>query len=186
VLAQLNDVIDDATRGLDGYDYTAALERIERFFWFFCDNYLELVKDRRYGSRGDGPAASADAALRTTLSALLRMLAPFLPFVTEEVWSWWQEGSVHRAPWPESAPAGNPAVLDVAAAVLREVRKAKSEANVSQRTSARRVEVTATGDQAALVEQASDDLREAGVTEELVVRPDSADGLVVSVELVSD
>ena len=193
LLARLEQVVAETTRQFEAYDYTAALERTESFFWFFCDNYLELVKDRRYGSRGDGPAVSADQALRIGLSALQRMFAPFLPFVTEEVWSWWQEGSVHRAAWPtpeEIRAAAGPRpgdaeVLGLAAAVLHEVRKAKSEANLPLRTTARSVEVAASGDQVALIEQVSDDLREAGVAEELRVVPAAADddGLRVFVVL---
>jgi valyl-tRNA synthetase len=191
LLARLEQVVADTTKQFEAYDYTAALERTESFFWFFCDNYLELVKDRRYGSRGDGPAVSADQALRTGLSALQRMFAPFLPFVAEEVWSWWQEGSVHRAAWPtpeEIRKAAGPRpgdaeVLGLAAAVLREVRKAKSEANLPLRTTARSVEVAAQSDQVALIEQVSDDLREAGVAEQLRVVPGSGDGLTVRVEL---
>jgi valyl-tRNA synthetase len=187
LLVQLNGVIDDATRRFDGYDYTSALERVERFFWFFCDNYLELVKDRRYGSRGDAAAGSADRALRHGLSALLRMFAPFLPFVTEEVWSWWQDGSVHGAEWPASIGiGGSPEVLDLSAVVLREIRKAKSEANLSQRANARRVEVVGQPSETEFVQLAADDLREAGVTEDLVVRSDGDGELAVSVELVSD
>ena len=73
------------------------LQRTETFFWRFCDDYLELVKGRRYGEQGAEGAASANAALTAALSVLLRLFAPFLPFVTEEVWSWWRDGSIHTS-----------------------------------------------------------------------------------------
>jgi valyl-tRNA synthetase len=191
LLARLETVVAEATAQLEGYEYTGALDRIEQFFWFFCDNYLELVKDRRYGSRGDGPAASADAALRIGLSACQRMFAPFLPFVAEEVWSWWQDGSVHRAAWPSREEVraaagprpGDADLIGLAAAVLREVRKAKSEASLPLRTPARSVEVAAPAASAALIEQVADDLREAGVAEELRVVAGDSEELSVSVEL---
>jgi len=173
MLAALDGVVRSATSALDSYDHSGALEAIERFFWMFCDDYLELVKARAYGS-GAG-ASSARGALRTALSVLLRLFAPFLPFVTEEVWSWWQEGSVHRAAWPSasalasaSVPAsagadGDPSVLATAAAVLGQIRKAKSAAKVSMRAEAARVIVRGpTANAADAVRVSEDDLRAAG------------------------
>ncbi|MER6511162.1 valine--tRNA ligase [Nonomuraea sp. NPDC001636] len=178
MLAALSDMAREATQAFESYDHTRALEAVERFFWSFCDDYLELVKARAYES---GPAAaSAHAALRQALDVLLRLFAPVLPFVTEEVWSWWREGSVHRAAWP--APergTGDPAVLTVASEVLRRMRKAKSEAKLSMRAEVARL--TVTGPEAELVRQAQDDLCAAGVVEEFVL--DGGDVLTVEVHL---
>src|SRR5260370_23433911 len=100
MLRTLGSLVTESTEALEGYDYARALQRTEAFFWRFCDDYLELVKGRRYGEQGPEGARSANAALAAALSLMLRLLAPFLPFVTEEVWSWWQDGSIHHAAWP--------------------------------------------------------------------------------------
>jgi valyl-tRNA synthetase len=136
MLTSLARLVADSTEHLDGYQYATVLERAERWFWSFCDDYLELVKNRRYGAQGEELAGSANSALVVALGSILRVFAPFLPFVTEEVWSWWRDGSVHRAPWPTAAEleahVGGPdpegaLALERAALVLGEVRKTKSE-----------------------------------------------------------
>jgi valyl-tRNA synthetase len=165
MLAQLDAVIEDATRSYEDFDYTRALERIESFFWRFCDDYVELVKGRAYA--GD---ESAHAALATALSTLQRLLAPFLAFVTEEVWSWWQAGSVHRSSWPEPAGVdGDPAVFDVAADALAQVRKVKTEAKVSLRTAVRSATIRDGADRIAALQQAESDVRDAGAIASLTL-----------------
>ena len=139
MLAGLRQLIATATESFEQFNYTAALEAAEQFFWTFCDDYLELVKERAYDSDGadEAGALSARTALRTALEVLLRLFAPFLPFVTEEVWSWWKPGSVHIASWPipEELPcAGDVELLEDISAALVELRGVKSTHKKPMRT----------------------------------------------------
>ncbi len=188
LIARLAAVVRDATDSFESYDYARALERAERFFWWYCDFYLELVKGRRYDP-DPAVSASVSLALRLSLSVFQRLFAPFLPFVCEEVWSWWQEGSVHRAAWPDAgelaaaAAGGGEAAghageaerdgavngrgreeiaLEVTADVLREVRKAKSQAKRPMRAPVTRVLVRDTAERLAALALGEDDLLEAG------------------------
>jgi valyl-tRNA synthetase len=165
LLAALSGVVAEATRLWDAYDYTGALEVTERFFWQFCDDYLELVKERAYGSQGGAGAASARAALGLALHALLRLLAPIMPFVTEEVWSWWQSGSIHTAAWPgaaELAIDGDPALLADLAEALIAIRGAKSQAKVSMKTEVSAASFSAPADALGRLRSIEADLRAVG------------------------
>jgi valyl-tRNA synthetase len=191
MLGRLATVVQRCTEAFEAYDAALALELTERFFWFFCDDYLELAKSRAYGGSGAGGAASAIAALRLALSVLLRLFAPFLPFVTDEVWSWLPQadddaaagGSVHRASWPEPEPllaAGGTdarqaeALLDAASAAIGAIRKAKSQARLPMRASVQRLAVTAPTPQLAALAEVLADVRAAGTVAEVELREAAA------------
>ena len=185
MLRRLRQVVDAATAAFEEFDYTTALEQTEKFFWGFCDDYLELVKERVH--RTDSAGDSAKCAFALALSVQLRLLAPFLPYVTEEVWSWWQEGSVHRAEWPEvetDLPTlpHNPAVLSTAAAALAGIRGAKSVAKVGMKTEVTAVTFRASQTKLDLLMSAVDDVLAAGrvVGEVELVADESTDGLEVN------
>ncbi len=203
MIARLAGVVDDATRSFDDYDYARALEHVESFFWWYCDYYLELVKGRRYDSDPSASDVAGEAtgsvsrALRRSLSVFQRTLAPFLPFVAEEVWSWWQEGSVHRASWPdqhelvaafgEAEPKDahtEETALAVTADVLREVRKAKSQARRPMRAPVTRVVVHDSAERLAALELGAEDLRQAGSIE--AIEMIAAEQFAVAVQLAEE
>ncbi|HET7385766.1 MAG TPA: valine--tRNA ligase [Nocardioidaceae bacterium] len=193
MLGGVANVVTTATDAFEAFDYAAALEVVERFFWEFCDDYVELVKERAYGARGGAAAASARAALAVALNVQLRLLAPFLPYVTEEVWSWWQDGSVHRQPWPEATELGaaastTPQMLTAVGQVLTGMRGAKSQAKVKMRAPLASVQVTGPADLVDLAERASEDLRAAGnvVGDLLFVSDPSAAELQVTAQISPD
>jgi valyl-tRNA synthetase len=186
MLRRLAEVVRESTRALEAYDHARSLELVERFFWGFTDDYLELVKGRAYGSGDPEGAGSAIGALRLALDTLLRLFAPFLPYVTEEVWSWWRRGSIHRAPWPGAEDLGaaagdaDPLAYDVAAWVLGEVRRTKALAKVSLRTEVERVVVTDGAERLSALGGIERDLREAGNIREL----ERLEGVAPIVEVV--
>jgi valyl-tRNA synthetase len=199
MLARLAAVIDEATAAFEEYDYARALERTESFFWSFCDDYLELVKTRAYGPPTDPGPASARAALALALSVQLRLLAPILPFVTEEVWSWWRSGSIHTSTWPTpseideartatigAGPAGPDSltVLEMVTDVLGQVRRAKTTEKKSMRWPVATLTVADTAERIAALLSAEDDLRDAGGVATLVTTAAGPPG--VTVELAAE
>ncbi len=171
MLRTLSALVAEATEAFEGYDYARALQRTETFFWRFCDDYLELVKGRRYGDQGPAAAGSANAALSAALSVMLRLLAPFIPFVTEEVWSWWQAGSIHRATWPTvaeldglvsaSEAQSDRSAYEWATQVLFEVRKQRSEAKQPLKVPITKVTIKAEAGAAGLMPIVEADLKSA-------------------------
>jgi valyl-tRNA synthetase len=209
MLSRLADVVRDATAAFDDFDYARALERTEAFFWWFCDDYVELVKTRAYGNADGGVVmeiattpeqASARTALTRALGTLQRLLAPHMPFCTDEVWSWWHDSSVHASTWPTDAEclenmtseagshiageAGSPdaaLMLETVSAVLAEVRRAKTEAKVSQRAKVASATVTCDSTRRSTLELARTDLVNAGNIISLDFS--EGDGVAVSVTL---
>ncbi len=200
MLAGLAKVVETATNALDAYDHTRALETAESYFWTFCDDYVELVKTRAYDGAAPGEpidplapcspaAASARAALTIALDTFLPLFAPVLPFATEEVWSWYAEGSVHRSPWPTAEPlrdaaAGvDPDIISAAGAALGALRKIKSDAKVSQRTAIVSVDLLVPEAQMEQVNAAKADVMAAGrvksmqVVDAVMAIDPSVDGL---------
>ncbi|MFL0409601.1 valine--tRNA ligase [Microbacterium paludicola] len=169
MLATLDRVVADATKALEAYDHARALEVSESFFWTFCDDYLELVKERAYDQTNPGQASAA-LALRTALETLIRLFAPVLAFAAEETWSWFREGSVHTAGWPTPAGVeGDLAVLTAASEALIGVRRAKTEAKASQKTPVAFAAIAAPAATAAALRLAADDLKAVGRIQELEI-----------------
>jgi valyl-tRNA synthetase len=181
LLAELGTVVRTATKAFDEYDHARALEATEQFFWTFCDDYLELVKERAYGASTLSGQASALSTLRTAVDVMLRLLAPFLPFATEEVWSWTHDGSVHLAPWPtppsEAEPTG---LLGAVGEALTGIRRAKTDAKVSQKTEVTSAVLHAPATQLHLIERAAEDLKAVGKITSLTF----ADGPEISISKV--
>ena len=173
MLTRLAAVVDEATTALEQFDYARALERTEAFFWWFCDDYVELVKTRAYSAGEE--SSSARSSLQRALSVMQRLLAPMLPFATEEVWSWWKSDSIHLQNWPTAnetladfAVSENASsLLDATCVVLTAVRRAKTEAKVSQRAEVAELVVTASPATIALLQANILDLRNAGVLQEI-------------------
>jgi valyl-tRNA synthetase len=169
MLHRLAAVVEECTAAFEAFDYARALERTESFFWWFCDDYVELVKTRAYSEDSPEGSLSARIALRRALSTLQRLFAPLLPFATEEVWNWWQSGSVHQAQWPTSeeltaslSTSSDEALLNAVCTTLAIIRRSKTEAKVSQRQGVDMASITASTDAARAITAGWIDIANAG------------------------
>ena len=174
MLKSLVEVVVQAGKAFETYDHTKALELTETFFWTFTDDYLELVKERAYG-QGTTPEAQGSAvlALRIALHTMLRLLAPFIPFATEEAWSWWQEGSVHRQGWPNESELAkytegtDARLMSSASEALLGIRKAKSDQQLSMKAEILKIRI-ASADEVGL-KSIESDLRSVGKIDTLEI-----------------
>jgi valyl-tRNA synthetase len=185
MLAALAEVVAGATKAFESYDHTKALELTESFFWNFTDDYLELVKERAYSQNTDPAAqASAVSALRIALLAITKLLAPFIPFATEEAWSWWQEGSVHRSSWPVAEDLSSftgdrtVALLSLASQALIGIRKAKSDQKLSMKAEISSLTIEANEADIESLKQIESDLKSVGKIDEVNYK--SSESLAIS------
>ncbi|MCC6376524.1 MAG: valine--tRNA ligase [Microbacteriaceae bacterium] len=182
MLAELDAVIREATASFEQYDHAKALESTEQFFWTFCDDYLELVKERAYGAQGPVAQRSATTALRSAIETMLKLLAPVLSFATEEVWSWTHTDSIHRSTWPE--PLGlstNQGLLKLVSEALIDIRRAKTDAKASQKTEV--LHATISGPK--LLSVATEDLKSVGKIANLDFAPGD-DVVVTEIQLAQE
>lgn len=188
MLSALSEIVAQAGKAFESYDHTKALEITETFFWNFTDDYLEIVKERAYGQATSPEAqASAVLALRIALHTQLRLLAPFVPFATEEAWSWWQEGSIHRSAWPEAGElegftkSESATMLKTASEALMGVRKAKSDQQLSMKAEISSLTINAPLEKLQELKQLESDLCSVGKIEKIAFE----DGEILSVSNVS-
>ena len=143
LLSKLNKLIKECSESFDKYEYSRTKAEVENFFWHtFCDNYLEIVKDRLYNQdrRGAEARKSGQEALYTSLLTIIKMMAPIMPHITEEIYQLYfhekeNQNSIHISAWP----AANPKLIDEQAElagdlgidIIAAVRKYKSEQQVS-------------------------------------------------------
>lgn len=186
-LARLAAAIDGATARFEAWDHAGALETIETWFWGdFTDNYLELAKARAYA--GD---PSAIGTLRVAMNVALRLFAPFVPFVTEDLWApdGGPETSVHRHPWPTGAEFGaieDDGSFQAAVDVITQIRKAKSESKVSIKFPVESLRVSGSAESLARLESVIDDVTATGNVASYELSENGAGELIAEVRLASE
>lgn len=174
IVEEMRNAISSATASLEEFDYAAALQNTENFFWNYCDNYVELVKGRAYDQDASG-RISAVSTLEWTLKSFLRLFAPFLPYVTEEVWSWYYQDhtnskSIHVGSWPSIdevkvvAQPKNKNSFNIASEIVAKVRFAKSQAQKSLKTAVQKLEIHADSEQIKVARLVEFDLHKASKT----------------------
>lgn len=191
-LARLAALVRRTTAAFENYEHHIALGETERFFWTaFTDFFIEMTRARAQGMLGAEAQASAIAALRLAMSVLLRLFAPFLPYITEDVWSWEfaevsGQRSIHRARWPSDedfaavAPYEQESIFDVANQGMFVINKARSSAGVSTARQIRSAVLAAGPDLLHSLNMVRDDLRLATRADELIIVEATGDGIEVN------
>lgn len=163
-LSKMNAMIKQANDYFATYDYAAALEVIEKRFWDFCDNDLEIVKKRAY----DINDKSAAATLMFCIDTFLKLFAPFCPFITEEIYQcrpWGNESaeSLHLQAFPKASEVfADARVYDDVSFIASEIRKAKTAANITQRTPVKQILIKAPEKELQALKNVADDIENVG------------------------
>jgi valyl-tRNA synthetase len=194
-VARLRELIVEASGAYAQFEWTRALEGVESCFWAeFCDDYVELVKARTYHESLDEGRLSALASLRLGLSILLRLFAPLVPTITEELWSQRfaipdsRQRSIHTSPWPTPAeldavqPPAHPGSFETARLILGDIRRQKGHAKVSARWPVVQLRVTAPETELLVVRSILDDVSAAGAIQEVELQA-APEGWSVDVHL---
>jgi valyl-tRNA synthetase len=142
-LVMLNELIVKCTNSFERYEYSKAKTEADGFFWNFCDNYLEIVKDRVYNGT-DKEKESAFYTLYTSLFIILKLMAPFIPFVTEEIYQRYFKDkekikSIHISEWPVEIPVTkkktDEQTYNLLIETIKKIRQEKSKAKKSMNCS---------------------------------------------------
>jgi len=138
-LEKLSELVKNSTEAFENYEYSRAKMDIEKFFWqSFCDNYLEIVKNRVYNGTPE-EKLSAQYTLYNALLTILKLIAPIMPFITEELYQNFfskteKSKSIHISDWPEAGKISKDVIkLDVLYELLTKVRQEKSTAKKSMK-----------------------------------------------------
>lgn len=186
MISDLQLVIKQATQFFEEYEFSKARAVVEKYFWQnFCDNYLEIVKDRLYKPEiyGDESRLSGQMTVYYVLSNLIKLFSPFLPFITEEVYSWKfkeDEGleSVHLTSWPiakdefiskELSSAG-----DLAIKVIGALRRVKSKEQVSQKHEILSSIIPCKSEEKVLLERVLEDIKRTVSAKEITFEVDDS------------
>lgn len=138
-ITRLSSLVSAATSEFEKYEYAGAMDHTEQFFWFlFCDNYLEITKTRAYDEENKNAAGALSARLTLyhSLKIILKLFAPFLPHITEELYQllYTTDDSIHRrGSWPvlDLVFNGVDKSSEQLIEVLEMVRKVKAKDNLS-------------------------------------------------------
>lgn len=173
LVEKLKSVITEATKLFHDFDYAGALQTSEEAFWNFCDHYLELVKVRAYSEQDSAARRSAFATLSWSIKTFLRLMAPVVPYVTEEVWSWTfsgegREKSIHTSAWPnvseiaEVKAPQHPRTLDAALEVISKIRGTKTDAKRTLKCPVAALEVSGSEENLQALQAVLDDVLRGG------------------------